>query len=81
MRDVVQVISRIGKKKHINKHEKKPSSITGDENSESEQIEPPKFDLKSIIVTNGEIFEAEEQKNPPNFELNVMPSNTERSET
>ncbi|GLJ15548.1 hypothetical protein SUGI_0255370 [Cryptomeria japonica] len=80
MRDVAQVISRTGKKKRINRHEKRPSSITGDENSEAEQIEPPKFDLKSIIVTNGEILEAEEQKNPPNFELNVMPSNTERSE-
>ena len=52
-----------------------------DENSEAKQIEHLKFDLKSIIITNGEILEAEEQTNPSNFELNVIPSNTERSET
>ena len=76
---MAQFISRIGKKKCTNKNEKNPSSITVDENSEVEQIEHPKFDLKSIIITNGEILEAEEQTNPSNFELNVMPSNTERS--
>ena len=81
IRDVAQVISRIGKKKCTNKNEKNPSSITVDENSEAEQIEHPKFDLKSIIITNGKILEAKEQTNPSNFELNVIPSNTERSET
>ena len=52
-----------------------------DEKSEAKQIEHPKFDLKSIIITNGKILEAKEQTNPSNFELNVIPSNTERSET
>ena len=81
IRDVAQVISRIGKKKHTNKNEKNPSSIIVDENSEAEQIQHPKFDLKSIIITNGKILEAEEQKKSSNFDLNVIPSTTKRLET
>ncbi|KAH9329723.1 hypothetical protein KI387_001831, partial [Taxus chinensis] len=67
MRDVAQAISRIGKKKRINKLGKLPSSVMG---TEVEHIGPSKADLKSIIVTNGEISEAEERKYPPKFELN-----------
>eukprot|EP01018_Ginkgo_biloba_P014608 Gb_28561 [translate_table: standard] len=82
IRDVAQAISRIGKKKHTNKQQKKALPVTVEENSEvEEQIEPPKVELNSITVTVEENSEAEEQIQLPTVELNIQASNTERMET